>query len=82
MPHLARLVPGQPEIIVNNMDGAGGLKANNHASDEVSNDGSEMLCAPWLSIARLTRRQGVRFDYSKTRVVGGPPVPRIGPVGM
>ena len=71
VPHLARLVPGQPEIIINNMDGAGGLKANNYASNEMPADGSEMLCAPWLSIAQLTRRQGVRFDYSKMRVVGG-----------
>ena len=71
VPHLARLVPGQPEIIINNMDGAGGMKANNYASNEMPDDGSEMLCAPWLSIAQLTRRQGVRFDYSKMRVVGG-----------
>ena len=71
VPHLARTIPGQPEIIINNMDGAGGLKANNYASNEMPNDGSEMLCAPWLSIAQMTQREGVRFDYSKMRVVGG-----------
>lgn len=71
VPHLARLIPGQPDIIINNMDGAGGMKANNYASNEMPNDGSEMLCAPWLSIAQLTQREGVRFDYSKMRVVGG-----------
>ncbi len=71
VPHLARLIPGQPDIIINNMSGAGGLKANNYASNEMPNDGSEMLCAPWLSIAQLTKRDGVRFDYSKMRVVGG-----------
>lgn len=71
VPHLARLIPGQPDIIINNMSGAGGMKANNYASNEMPNDGSEMLCAPWLSIAQVTRRDGVRFDYSKMRVVGG-----------
>lgn len=71
VPHLARLIPGKPDVIINNMSGAGGLKANNYASNEMPNDGSEMLCAPWLSIAQLTKRQGVRFDYSKMRVVGG-----------
>ncbi len=71
VPHLARLIPGQPEIIINNMSGAGGMKANNYASNEAPNDGSEMLCAPWLSIAQLTQREGVRFDYSKMRLVGG-----------
>ena len=35
------------------------------------NDGSEMLCAPWLSVAQLTKRDGVRFDYSTMRVIGG-----------
>ncbi len=71
VPHLARLIPGQPDIIINNMDGAGGMKANNYASNEMPNDGSEMLCAPWLSVAQMTRREGVRFDYSTMRVVGG-----------
>ena len=71
VPHLARTIPGQPDIIINNMTGAGGLKANNYASTEMPNDGSEMLCAPWLSLAQMTRRKGVRFDYSKMRVVGG-----------
>ena len=71
VPHLARLIPGQPDIIFNNMAGAGGLKANNYASNEMPNDGSEMLCAPWLSVAQMTRREGVRFDYSSMRVVGG-----------
>lgn len=71
VPHLARLIPGQPDVIINNMDGAGGMKANNYASNEMPNDGSEMLCAPWLSVAQATRSTGVRFDYSKMRVVGG-----------
>ena len=71
VPHLSRTIPGNPDIIINNMSGAGGLKANNYASNEMPNDGSEMLCAPWLSVAQLTRREGVRFDYSRMRAVGG-----------
>lgn len=71
VPHLARLIPGKPDVIITNMDGAGGLKANNYVSQDAPNDGSEMLCAPWLSIAQLTKRDGVRFDYSKMRLVGG-----------
>jgi tripartite-type tricarboxylate transporter receptor subunit TctC len=71
VPHLARLIPGQPDIIINNMDGSGGLRANNYASDGMPNDGSEMLCAPWLSVAQVTQSEGVRFDYSTMRVVGG-----------
>ena len=71
VPHLARTIPGNPDIIINNMSGAGGLKANNYAGNEMPNDGSEILCAPWLSVAQMTRREGVRFDYSKMRPVGG-----------
>lgn len=71
VPHLARLIPGEPEIIINNMDGSGGLRANNYASAGMPNDGSEMLCAPWLAVAQVTQSDGVRFDYSKMRVVGG-----------
>ena len=71
VPHLARLIPGQPKIIINNMDGSGGLRANNYASEDMPNDGSEMLCAPWLAVAQVTQSEGVRFDYSTMRVVGG-----------
>ena len=71
VPHLARLIPGQPEIIINNMDGSGGMRANNYASDGMPNDGSEMLCAPWLAVAQVTQSDGVRFDYAAMRVVGG-----------
>lgn len=71
VPHLARLIPGQPEIIINNMSGSGGLRANNYASQGMPSDGSEMLCAPWLAVAQVTKSPGVRFDYSAMRVVGG-----------
>ena len=71
VPHLSRLIPGEPDIIINNMDGAGGLKANNYAANEMPDDGTEMLCAPWLAISQITQRDGVRFDYSRMRVVGG-----------
>lgn len=30
-----------------------------------------MLCAPWMSVAQLARREGVRFDCPTMRAVGG-----------
>ena len=71
VPNIARLIPGKPDIVIRNMSGAGGLKANNYVSQDAPNDGFTVLCAPWLSSAQMTRRKGVRFDYSKMRLVGG-----------
>ncbi len=71
VPHLARLIPGQPDIVIQNMDGSGGLRANNFVATEAEADGFTMLCTPWLAIAQLTEQEGARFDYSEMELIGG-----------
>lgn len=38
--HMGRFVPGSPQIVIENMPGAGGLKAANHLYNEAARDGS------------------------------------------
>ncbi|MEM6727670.1 MAG: hypothetical protein AAF618_04145 [Pseudomonadota bacterium] len=71
VPHLARLIPGQPDIVIQNMDGSGGLRANNFVATEAQADGMTLLCTPWLAMAQLTEQQGARFDYSEMELIGG-----------
>jgi tripartite-type tricarboxylate transporter receptor subunit TctC len=69
-PYLTKHTPGNPQIIVQNMAGAGGIVANNFVYDQARPDGMTILCAPWLSIAQVAKSEGVRFDYTKMKLIG------------
>ncbi len=69
-PYLSKHTPGAPRIIIQNMAGAGGVIGNNFVYDQARPDGLTILCAPWLSIAQVAKAEGVRFDYTKMRLVG------------
>ena len=70
MPYLAKHTPGNPTIIIQNMGGAGGVSGNNFVYEQARPDGMTILCAPWLSVAQVAKAEGVRFDYTKMRLVG------------
>jgi len=69
-PYLSKHTAGTPRIIIQNMPGAGGITGNNFVFDQARPDGMTILCAPWLSIAQVAKADGVRFDYTKMRLVG------------
>ena len=69
-PYLSKHTPGNPQVIVQNMPGAGGVIGNNFVYDQARPDGLTVLCAPWLSTAQVAKAEGVRFDYAKMRLVG------------
>lgn len=69
-PFLTKHTAGNPQIIVQNMPGAGGITGNNFVYDQARPDGLTILCAPWLSIAQVARADGVRFRYENMRLVG------------
>ena len=76
--HIARHIPGSPSIIVQNMAGAGGLKAANYAYNVAARDGSVLL-APLkpTPLAQLMRKD-VKYDAAKFQwlgnLEGSPPV--------
>ena len=69
--HLGRFIPGRPNIIVQNMPGAGGLNAANHLYNIAAKDGS-VLGQLDRSVAQSGFRQakGVRFDPLKFTWLG------------
>jgi hypothetical protein len=69
-PFLTKHTAGNPQIIVQNMPGAGGITGNNFVYDQARPDGLTILCAPWLSIAQVAQADGVRFRYENMRLVG------------
>lgn len=71
VPHFSRHMPGNPTVIVQNMPGAGGIKALNHVYNTGAQDGTRvMLTSPSHTIAFLLGRKNVRYDINKIRWIG------------
>jgi len=70
-PHFSAHMPGKPSVIIQNMPGAGGIKALNHVYNTGAQDGTRvMLTSPSHTIAFLLGRKNVRYDMNKIRWIG------------
>lgn len=73
--HFGKYIPGRPDIIVQNMPGAGGIRATNYTYNAVPRDGTVLAMtsrnAPFKA---LTGEKAVRFDPTKMNWLGSPEV--------
>lgn len=70
-PHFSKHMPGHPSVIVQNMPGAGGIKALNLVYNTGAQDGTRvMLTSPSHTIAYLLGRKNVRYDMNKIKWIG------------
>lgn len=70
--HLPKHIPGNPSVIVENMEGAGSLKAANHLYNATKADGLTIgLFHETQVINQLQGREGVQFDARKFGWLGG-----------
>ncbi|MPY68619.1 MAG: hypothetical protein GEU92_00880 [Alphaproteobacteria bacterium] len=70
-PHFAEHMPGKPSVIVQNMPGAGGLKALNHVYNTPPQDGTRvMLTSPSHTLAYLLDRENIRYDVNEIKWIG------------
>jgi tripartite-type tricarboxylate transporter receptor subunit TctC len=71
--HLGRFIPGQPNVVVQNMEGAAGIVAVNHLNRRVAPDGLT-LAVPGRSwfIEAIVKRPGITFDPTKFAYIGSP----------
>src|SRR3954463_10697365 len=71
--HLVRFIPGQPSLIVQNMEGAAGVIAANHLDRRVAPDGLT-LAVPGRSwfVEGIVKSPGVTFDPTKFTWIGSP----------
>ena len=71
--NMGKYIPGNPEIIVQNMPGAGSMIAANHVYNVAKPDGLTLgSIAPGLYLAQLTGNQEVKFDWAKFTWIGTP----------
>ena len=69
--HLGKHVPGQPNVVLQNMPGAAHLVATNHVYTVAKPDGLTLLAAnPSVGIAQLTKVDGARFDLRSFEWLG------------
>jgi hypothetical protein len=71
--HLGRFIPGQPNIVVQNMEGAAGIVSVNHLDRRVAADGLT-LAVPGRSwyIEAIVKRPGITFDPTRLTYIGSP----------
>jgi len=71
--HLVRFIPGEPGVVVQNMEGAAGLVAMNYVDKRVAADGLT-LAVPGRSwyVEGALKGPGVAFDVDKLTFVGAP----------
>jgi tripartite-type tricarboxylate transporter receptor subunit TctC len=69
--HWGKHIPGNPDIIVHNMPGAGSLIAANHLYTVAKPDGLTITSIiPAIYFNQLAGRKEVRFDYAKFNWIG------------
>ncbi|HSF59423.1 MAG TPA: tripartite tricarboxylate transporter substrate-binding protein [Candidatus Binatia bacterium] len=71
--NLGKHIPGNPEVIVQNMPGAGSMIAANYVYNVAKPDGLTLgSIAPGLYLAQLTGHKEVKFDWAKYTWIGTP----------
>jgi tripartite-type tricarboxylate transporter receptor subunit TctC len=69
--HWGKHIPGNPDIIVQNMPGAGSLIAANHLYNVAKPDGLTVTSIiPAIYFNQLAGRKEVKFDYAKFNWIG------------
>ena len=71
--HLVRFIPGQPALVVQNMEGAAGIIAANHLARRAAPDGLT-LSVPGRSwfVEGIVKSPGVAFDPAGFAYIGSP----------
>jgi hypothetical protein len=71
--HLVRFIPGEPTLVVQNMEGAAGLVAMNYLANRVAADGLTIAMPgrSWFVEGAL-HGPGVAFDVDKLTYIGSP----------
>jgi tripartite-type tricarboxylate transporter receptor subunit TctC len=71
--HMGKHIPGNPNVVVQNMPGAGSMIAANHVFNVAKPDGLTLgSIAPGLYLAQLTGSSEVKFDWAKYSWIGTP----------
>lgn len=71
VPYLRRHIPGNPNVIAQNMAGAGGMLATNYVGEKATPDGLTVMYGPWDPLAQALGHSTLRVRYDQLRYWGG-----------
>jgi tripartite-type tricarboxylate transporter receptor subunit TctC len=70
IPYLRKYIPGEPNLVVQNMTGAGGTRAANYIFEIAKGDGENVLIGPWFPVSQVLGQEGIRFKYQDFTILG------------
>jgi tripartite-type tricarboxylate transporter receptor subunit TctC len=70
IPYLRKYIPGEPNLVVQNMVGAGGTRAANYIFEVAKGDGENVLIGPWFPVSQVLAQEGIRFKYQDFTLLG------------
>ncbi|MDB5651780.1 MAG: hypothetical protein JWL62_3300 [Hyphomicrobiales bacterium] len=70
-PYLRKHIPGEPNIVVQNMPGAGGVLSFNYIYEKAKPDGQTIIFTLWDPLAQAFGNQGLRARYDQYEFLGG-----------
>ncbi len=73
--HLGQYVPGNPELIVQNMTGGGGIKAFNFLYERAKPDGLTLQFGAFSPISQVVGAPGLRVKFDELTVAGATVTP-------
>ena len=69
--HMVKYIPGEPNMIVVNLPGAGGIVAANYLMNRAKKGGIEFaILSREVAISQRTRETGIRYDVRKLIAIG------------
>ena len=72
-PYLGKNIPGNPDVITQNMPGAGTISAANHIYNIAKPDGLTLgLVNPGIYVDQLLGASEIRYDWPKFSFIGSP----------
>ena len=71
VPYLRKHIPGSPQVIAQNMAGAGGMLATNYVGERAAPDGFTVMYGPWDPLAQALGHSTLRVRYENMRYFGG-----------
>jgi len=69
--YLRKHIPGNPQVVVQNMPGAGGSTATNYLAERATPDSMTILYGPWDPLAQALGDQTLRARYQDFEYLGG-----------
>jgi hypothetical protein len=69
--YLRKHIPGNPNVIIQNMPGGAGVVATNFVFERAKPDGTTILWNPWDPLGQALGDQGLRARYDKFGFIGG-----------